>query len=64
MRASPRRRARRCCGCPRSAWRCSCTPRTLEVQSLDAAQLGTAADHFAWMQPPAAVAQALLGAAE
>ena len=38
-------------------------PRTLAVQSLDAAQLGTAADHFAWMQRPTAVAQALLGSA-
>lgn len=38
-------------------------PRTLQVQSLDAARLGTAADHFAWMKRPAAVAQALLGAA-
>ncbi|WP_369975431.1 alpha/beta fold hydrolase [Xanthomonas bundabergensis] len=38
-------------------------PRTLDVRSLDAARLGTAADHFAWMKRPAAVAQALLGAA-
>ncbi|QNH17192.1 Serine aminopeptidase, S33 [Xanthomonas sp. SS] len=39
-------------------------PRTLDLRSLDAAQLGTAADHFAWMKRPAAVAQALLGSAD
>lgn len=39
-------------------------PRTLELRALDAARLGTAADHFAWMTRPAAVAQALLDAAE
>ncbi|NYF19099.1 putative alpha/beta hydrolase [Xanthomonas sp. JAI131] len=39
-------------------------PRTLELHSLDAAQLGAAADHFAWMKRPAAVAQALLGSAD
>ncbi|MBN6104651.1 alpha/beta fold hydrolase [Xanthomonas sp. CFBP 8703] len=39
-------------------------PRTLELRSLDAAQLGAAADHFAWMKRPAAVAQALLGSAD
>ncbi|WP_371182434.1 alpha/beta hydrolase family protein [Xanthomonas sacchari] len=31
------------------------------IHRLDAAQLGTAADHFAWMKRPAAVAAALLG---
>lgn len=31
-----------------------------QLQMLDAAQLGTTADHFAWMKQPAAVAQALL----
>ncbi|WP_369938933.1 alpha/beta fold hydrolase [Xanthomonas medicagonis] len=36
------------------------SPSQLHV--LDAAQLGTAADHFAWMKQPAAVVQALLGA--
>ncbi|UYB50651.1 alpha/beta fold hydrolase [Xanthomonas sp. AM6] len=39
-------------------------PRAFEVRSLDAAQLGTTADHFAWMKRPAAVAQALLGPTE
>ncbi|MBO9882117.1 alpha/beta fold hydrolase [Xanthomonas sp. D-109] len=32
-----------------------------QIRCLDAAQLGTAADHFAWMKGPAAVAAALLG---
>ena len=39
-------------------------PHTLDLRSLDAVQLGTAADHFAWMKRPAAVAQALLGSAD
>ena len=36
-------------------------PATVHRHVLDAAQLGTRADHFAWMSRPDAVADALVG---
>lgn len=40
------------------------SPRATGIRNLNASQLGTAADHFAWMKRPQAVADALAGSAD